>query len=572
MSDVRDDVPTLAWEPKPGYPGIAVGTMVIFGGRPAAGKSTAARWFVAEATTGALPGAWRGTPVGAAWIGTEESASYMIKPGLRAAGADLDKVVIPEVEIRHENDDSTVMPILSCLNMESLAGECTAAGIKVVVLDPLMSAVGARTDVNRSNEVRERLEPWVKLAEAIDGVVIGIAHLKKSFTGDVVAALNGSSAFGEVARSIFGFSKDDSADDGTRLMSHAKSSFGPESLSFTYALEPVAVTTDSGKTAAVTRFVLGEETDRTVSDALREAAAGVAPAKPEDKPLTQKAATLVQILTGPNGALLEVTKDDAVAQMAEAGYSADQTRRAREELDRRCRIGKPYRNGSSGPYYWKLLPFVDPNGSQDGPRTTRDLPSCHPAPDQHLFLANQPQDGKDGRLADSPRARDAATVTDLDSRRSRETGQPKVPCPEWLAQYVAGLRADGHTRVSSFAIYQDGQAEGHSKGSIGQAIDKHPDLVVIGRAGRSKTYSLTGETNGYKPCTEWVHDYLDSLPANTPLIDKDHFRSAAESAGHDRGTAAQALRESDRVTQEIDPNNGRRTIWRIKPTSEENAG
>lgn len=329
MTDVKDDVPTLAWEPKRGYPAIAVGTLVIFGGRPAAGKSTSARWVCAELTKGTLPGAWYGTPVGVAWIGTEESEVYMMKPGLRAAGADLDKVVIPEVQFGPDGD---AVSILHHLDMDALAEEFRRAGIRVVVLDPLMSAVGSRTDVNRSNEVRSRLEPWVKLAEAIDGFVIGIAHLKKSFTGDVVAALNGSSAFGEVARSIFGFAKDDEAGDGTRLMSHAKSSFGPEDISYTYTLEPVEVTTDSGKTAIMSRFVLGEETDRTVSDALRDAAAGAPAAKAEDKPLTEKAAMLVDILTGSNGELLELTAAAATEKMAEANYSSDQTRRAREEL------------------------------------------------------------------------------------------------------------------------------------------------------------------------------------------------------------------------------------------------
>lgn len=398
ISSVKDDVPTLAWEPEPGYPGIAVGTLAIFGGRPAAGKTTCARCFAAEWTNGTLPGAWHGTPVGVAWIGTEESEVYMMKPGLRAAGADLDKVVIPEVQFDHDSD---AVSVLRHLDMQALAAELKAAGVKAVVLDPLMSAVGSQTDVNRSNEVRARLEPWVRLAEAIDGVVIGIAHLKKSFTGNVVAALNGSSAFGEVARSIFGFAKDDNADDGTRLMSHAKSSIGPEDLSYTYTLEPVEVTTDSGKTATMSRFILGEKTDRTVSDALREAAAGGPSANPEDKPLTDKAAMLVQILTGPNGALLEVAKDDVVTQMGEAGYSADQTRRAREELAKRSRIGKPFRKGHSGPYYWQLLPLAGVDGNQDVPKTTRGLPSCHSASEQHVSDAIQGVDGKDGRLANS---------------------------------------------------------------------------------------------------------------------------------------------------------------------------
>lgn len=162
-----------------------------------------------------------------------------------------------------------------------------------------------------------------------------------------------------------------------------------------------------------------------------------------------------------------------------------------------------------------------------------------------------------------------ATVTDLDSRRSHEVTKPKVSCPEWLAQYVTALRADGRARVSSFAVYQAGQAAGHSKGSIGQAIDKHPDLVAVGREGRSHIFSLTGELSAYKPATEWVHDYLDALPANSSVIDKEDLRSAAQSAGHGWDAAAQALRESGRVHQELDPNNRRRTRWRIKPATEE---
>lgn len=571
MSDVKDDVPTLAWEPKDGYPGIAVGTLVIFGGRPAAGKSTGARWFAADATNGTLPGAWYGSPVGVAWIGTEESESYMMKPGLRAAGADLSKVVIPEVEIHHQGDE-TVVPILRQLNMDAFAEECRAAGIKVVVLDPLMSAVGSQTDVNRSNEVRARLEPWVKLAEDIDGVVIGIAHLKKSFTGDVVAALNGSSAFGEVARTIFGFAKDDNAEDGTRLMSHAKSSIGPETLSYTYTLEPVEVTTDSGKTATMSRFVLGEETDRTVSDALREAAAGPAPASPGNKPMSDKAAMLVQILTGPDGALLEVTKDDAVAQMGEAGYSADQTRRAREELAKRCRIGKPFRNGNSGPYFWKLLPFVNTsNDTEEGTRTTGDLPSCHPAPDQQVLSANQTQDGKDGRLADSPRARVAdhapATVTSLDSRRSHTP-----TCSEWFNGYIADLQAAGHTTTTSSAAIEAGMAIGFSKGNIRVAASGHPDVHTIDKTGGTATWSIQ---HGYRPpayegVPEWLDRWIDQQTTDT--VTPEDAKLAGEAAGHAWHNVRRAAGLSPRIESVPAHGDSRKDrIWKIITTEGETA-
>src|SRR4051794_41169441 len=87
----RDDVPVWAWDH--GDKGrVPVGALALFAGRPGAGKSTAGRWFAASASTGTLAGCWEGKPVGVAYIAAEESAKYVVKPGLRAAGADLGKV------------------------------------------------------------------------------------------------------------------------------------------------------------------------------------------------------------------------------------------------------------------------------------------------------------------------------------------------------------------------------------------------------------------------------------------------------------------------------------------------
>lgn len=93
-----------------------------------------------------------------------------------------------------------------------------------------MATLGGDVDAHRSNEVRERLKPWVDLAEQIDGVVLGIVHLNKSGNGDIVAGSNGSSAFGELARAAFGFVKDPDCDDGDRVMSQEKNSLGAEDL------------------------------------------------------------------------------------------------------------------------------------------------------------------------------------------------------------------------------------------------------------------------------------------------------------------------------------------------------
>jgi hypothetical protein len=263
-TSITDDVPLWAWE----YADkgrIQLGTLALFAGRPGAGKSTAARWFAAAFSTGTLAGHWVGKPQNIAYIApAEESVKYIVKPGLRAAGADLGRIYFPEVQ-----RDGRQVRLLSIADEEQLTAQLKAHGITVVIVDPLMDTIAAGVDINRNNEVRAVVEPWSRMAEKIDGIVLGVAHLKKATNGDVVAGINASSAFGEVARAVFGFAKDPET-DGDRIMSQAKNSTGEEDLAVTYRIESQTVTTDSGKSADVGRFVITGDSDRSVGDVLRD--------------------------------------------------------------------------------------------------------------------------------------------------------------------------------------------------------------------------------------------------------------------------------------------------------------
>jgi AAA domain len=265
---ISDDVPVWCWE----YDGegrIQRGTLCLFAGRPAAGKSTAARWFAAGFTRGTLDGCWSGSPQNVAYIApAEESLKYVVKPGLRAADADLSRIQFPTV-LR----DGQVVPLLSDTDESALTEQLKASGVTVVIVDPIMDTIRSNVDVNKNNEVRAVVGPWARVATAIDGVVIGVVHLNKAPTGDVVAGITGSSAFGEVARSVFGFAKDPNT-PGDRLMSQEKNSTGEEDLAIVYRIESHTVTTDSGKAADVGRFVLIGNADRTVGDVLQENGTG----------------------------------------------------------------------------------------------------------------------------------------------------------------------------------------------------------------------------------------------------------------------------------------------------------
>ncbi|AIM50400.1 DNA primase/polymerase [Mycobacterium phage Omnicron] len=260
-SSIRSTMPTWAWE----YAGagrILKGGLTLFAGRPAAGKSTTARWFAASWTNGTVPGCWEGKPVNVAYIATEEAWNHTVVPSLKAAGADMDRVFF----IQRGDNPARVKAKADEVELTEMFLD---ADVRAVFLDPLMSTIGGSDDTYRSNEVREALDPWVRISEAIDGVALGITHLTKN-AKNVTAGINGSSAFGEVARCVFGFAVDKEADDGTRVMTQDKNSSGIGGLNLAYRIGQQMVTFDDGGTGPMARFELIGTTDRTVSDLLSE--------------------------------------------------------------------------------------------------------------------------------------------------------------------------------------------------------------------------------------------------------------------------------------------------------------
>lgn len=264
FSDLEERRPTWVWE----YGGggrIQLGTLSIFGGPPGTGKSTAARWFAAGATLGTLTGCWFNEPVNVAYIATEEDLDAMVKPSLRAAGSDVDRLFYPEVMV-----DESELIIASQADEIELTNELLDNDIRLLIVDPIMSTLGSGVDIHRNNEVRAAIQPFVNIAQKMNGLVVGIAHYRKSGAASGVAALTGSSAFGEVARSVFGFMKGGQEPDDPRVMSQSKNSAGAEDLALQYQLELTPVLFPDGVAASMTRFKILGPSDVTVEDLMAE--------------------------------------------------------------------------------------------------------------------------------------------------------------------------------------------------------------------------------------------------------------------------------------------------------------
>ncbi|MEZ0342148.1 AAA family ATPase [Mycobacterium sp. pV006] len=264
MDDIADAAAKWAWE-YDGHGRIQVGALTLFGGRPGTAKSTCARWFVARLSRGELEGCWKGKPQTVAYVAAEETAQYVLKPSLRAHGADMSRVVTPRVKIA----EGKYAALLAEDDEHQLIEDLRRRGVTVIVIDPIMATMKSKTDIYRTNELREALTPWLRIAEAIDGIVIGLVHFVKGSTGDLVAAINGGSAFGEMARCVFGFAKETLPTGSLlRVMTQGKNSCGHEDLSLEFSVEGTVVTVSTGERVAVGTFVLGDESDVTAGEIL----------------------------------------------------------------------------------------------------------------------------------------------------------------------------------------------------------------------------------------------------------------------------------------------------------------
>ena len=96
-----------------------------------------------------------------------------------AAGADLDAVYRAEVDV-----DGIVTGLTLPRDCEALGEEITVRSVGLLILDPLLSAIGAGIDTHRDRELRQALEPLARMADRTGCAVVGPAHFTKSASPD----------------------------------------------------------------------------------------------------------------------------------------------------------------------------------------------------------------------------------------------------------------------------------------------------------------------------------------------------------------------------------------------------
>jgi RecA-family ATPase len=110
---------------------------------------------------------------------------------------------------------------------------------KLVIIDPLMSYMGAESDVYRDNAVRAVLTPYTKMAGKYGFSFIVVRHLRKN-ASDAAAVCRGigSIGFSGLARCVLSLEQDE---HGVITVSVAKHSYMPIRTSFSYTIGDMRV-------------------------------------------------------------------------------------------------------------------------------------------------------------------------------------------------------------------------------------------------------------------------------------------------------------------------------------------
>lgn len=223
-ADVQPE--TVSWLWKQWMP---AGKLVVLDGNPGCGKTTIAIDLVARLTTGrAMPDGEPMEPASALYLSTEDGAADTIRPRLDAAEADVGRV--------HLLDWTAETTLQLPQGTEVLEGYINDFGVRLVVLDTLMSFISGHFDSHRDQDVRRALIPVVQAAEATGATVLALRHLNKASGMSAANRGMGSMGFNAVARSVWHAGKHPNG-DGSMVLSPVKSNLSAMPKSRTYRIE-----------------------------------------------------------------------------------------------------------------------------------------------------------------------------------------------------------------------------------------------------------------------------------------------------------------------------------------------
>jgi hypothetical protein len=165
----------------------------------------------------------------------EDAFETVLKPRLLAAEANLAHV--RAVSWRRKGTSDALRVPEDVLQLEQAL---TAMEARMLVIDPLLSHLSAKTNSHVDHEVRLALQPLVDLAHRTGCLVLGNGNFTKDKSRGARSSAQGSGAFTNTPRVGLAMAYDDE-DPDVRIVEVVKSNIGPKNIGRNYRVTTVAV-------------------------------------------------------------------------------------------------------------------------------------------------------------------------------------------------------------------------------------------------------------------------------------------------------------------------------------------
>jgi putative DNA primase/helicase len=177
----------------------------------------------------------------------EDDPEDTIVPQLVVAGADLNRVLLPEEPF-----------VLDATGIAFLESYIQDYGVNLITIDPIVFYGGGKVNTDKANSVRLILQPLAALARKHKVTIIIVAHARKSGTGSM-DDLMGSADYTNAVRSTIALYNDDKTEK--LIFKHVKSNKGRTGSPWTFTIEDKEIVLDDGYRDTVGHFTFGEKLD-----------------------------------------------------------------------------------------------------------------------------------------------------------------------------------------------------------------------------------------------------------------------------------------------------------------------
>ncbi|WP_104192912.1 AAA family ATPase [Cryobacterium sp. Y82] len=233
LNDVEEE--PIYWALEDVFP---LGTLSIMSGTADVGKSTLLATWAKQIMEGTAEGDLDGPTTVLTAVG-EDDLGRVLKPRMRAAGADLSSGRFKVITVTSEGRD-TGLQIQE--DLDAIRQAVISSGARVVILDPVISYVGG--DPNKPKDVRTAMDPVRDLATELNISIICILHHRKG-AGTAAEKLSGAHAWRDIARSHIFVVKDE--ETSMRYATVEKGNYTGARLSFSFETEEVVYPNPTGK-------------------------------------------------------------------------------------------------------------------------------------------------------------------------------------------------------------------------------------------------------------------------------------------------------------------------------------